>query len=178
MIAVNDRAPASTAATAASNSEVSVCRTPADHEDQARQPDARPGQGHSPASRPRSPAGRSRSCARAGPISDDDTAGTAFREDQWIRHPHDLGSRACPALRTPERASGHQPGHHATMPRPWNCHLWGWAGANCRYGWRSQRSHSLQRRPGGLIHDEVVRTEERPPKPWALRGGGLASEPL
>ena len=27
-----------------------------------------------------------------GLISDDDAAGTAFREDQLIRHPHDLGA--------------------------------------------------------------------------------------
>jgi len=67
--------------------------------------------GYWAASSTRSPAGRSLICPRAGLISDDETAGTAFREDHWIRHPHDLGSRACPALKTPERASGHQPGH-------------------------------------------------------------------
>ena len=64
---------------------------------------ARPGQW--PASSARSPEGRSSSFSRAGLISDDGNAGTAFREDQWIRHPHDLGSRACPALNAP---NGHQ----------------------------------------------------------------------
>src|SRR5215469_2482388 len=48
---------------------------------------------------------RSRSCSRAGLISDDDTAGTAFREDHWSRHLYDLGSRACPVLKY---RSGHQ----------------------------------------------------------------------
>ena len=37
--------------------------------------------GHWPASTARSPAGRSSSFSKAGLISDDDTAGTAFRED-------------------------------------------------------------------------------------------------
>ena len=32
--------------------------------------------------------------------------------------PHDHDFAGALALKTPERASGHQPGHHATMPRP------------------------------------------------------------
>jgi hypothetical protein len=41
----------------------------------------------------------------AGLISDDEAEGTAFRGDHWSRHPHDLGSRVCPAF---IHRNGHQ----------------------------------------------------------------------
>jgi hypothetical protein len=65
--------------------------------------------------RPAHPAGRSRrpgipvSCIRAGLIRDDGSAGAAFRHDHGIRHPHDLGNRACFTFTTPNRPGNHQP---------------------------------------------------------------------
>jgi len=52
--------------------------------------------GHWPDSSARSLAGRRESCSRAALIGDDDTAGTVFRSDHWIRHPHDLGTAPAP----------------------------------------------------------------------------------
>ena len=111
--------PASTAATAASNNEVRVCRTPRGSRrsgTRARN-SARPG--HCPDSSTRSPGGRPESCSRAAPIGDDDKAGTVFRGDHGIRQPHDLGSRACTAARHPVTAMTASTRHHATMLGPW-----------------------------------------------------------
>jgi hypothetical protein len=58
-IALNDRAPASTAATAVSNNDVSVCRTPRRSRGSGTRIRHSSKLGHSPASNPRSPAGRS-----------------------------------------------------------------------------------------------------------------------
>jgi hypothetical protein len=52
--------------------------------------------GHWPDSSARSLAGRRESCSRAALIEDDDKAGTVFRSDHWIRHPHDLGTVPAP----------------------------------------------------------------------------------
>jgi hypothetical protein len=41
-------------------------------------------------------AGRRESPSRAALIEDDDKAGTVFRSDHWIRHPHDLGTVPAP----------------------------------------------------------------------------------
>ena len=49
------------------------------------------------------------SCNRAGLIRDDGSAGTVFRHDHGIRHPHDLGNRACSTPTTTEPPTGHQP---------------------------------------------------------------------
>ena len=96
-IAVNDLAPASTAATAASNNDDRLWRTPRRSRGSGTRARHSSRPGHWPASSARSLAGRSESCSRAGLIGDDDKAGTAFRGDHGTRHPHDLGSRACTA---------------------------------------------------------------------------------
>jgi hypothetical protein len=78
--AASDCAPASTAATDASNNDVSVCRTPCGSRGSGtcgRHP-VRPG--HSLAHGRRPPAERPRSCSRAGLIGDDDKAGTVSQK--------------------------------------------------------------------------------------------------
>ena len=94
--AVNDVAPASTAATAAINNDVRLCRTPRRFRRSGTRSrySARPG--HWPDSSARSLAGRRESCSRAALTGDDDKAGTVFRSDRWIRHPHDLGTLPAP----------------------------------------------------------------------------------
>jgi hypothetical protein len=93
---VSDVAPASTAATAAINNDVRLCRTPRRFRGSGTHArySARPG--HWPDSSARSLAGRRESCSRAALIEDDDKAGTVFRSDHWIRHPHDLGTVPAP----------------------------------------------------------------------------------
>ena len=68
-------------AAAASTNEVSVCRIPRWLRGSGTRAGCPARLGHWPASTARSPAGRSSSFSKAGLISDDDTAGTAFRED-------------------------------------------------------------------------------------------------
>src|SRR6476661_8282387 len=58
-------------------------------------PGTPPGLGTGPAAA-RSLAGRRESCSRAALTGDDDKAGTVFRSDRWIRHPHDLGTLPAP----------------------------------------------------------------------------------
>jgi hypothetical protein len=94
--AVNNVAPASTAATAAINNDVRLCRTPRRFRRSGTRSrySARPE--HWPGSSARSLAGRRESCSRAALTGDDDKAGTVFRSDRWIRHPHDLGTLPAP----------------------------------------------------------------------------------
>ena len=59
--------------------------------------------------RPTAGGGRERPQAAPGLIRDDVRAGTVFRHDHGIRHPHDLGNRACFALIPPKCPPRHQP---------------------------------------------------------------------
>jgi hypothetical protein len=118
--AVNDRAPASTVATAAINNDVSVCRTPRGSCGSGTPLQALQ-QGwdtHQPAARGHWQAGPE-AAPRAGLIRENDKAGTVFRGDHGIRHPHDLGSCACSAINTPGRAPGHQPDSPPLCRGPW-----------------------------------------------------------
>jgi hypothetical protein len=115
---VNDFAPARTATTATSNNDVSVWRTARGSRGSGTRVrySARPG--HCPASSEQSPERRFEICSRADRIREDDKARTDFYGDHGIRHPHDLGSRACaaPDLAAPARKASTV--HHATLPGP------------------------------------------------------------
>ena len=75
---------------------MSACAGPrADHACQGPRRDALAGCGTGPPGRARSLAGRSRCCPRAGPITDDDKAGTAFRGHG---DPHPAGASQCVTL--------------------------------------------------------------------------------
>jgi len=104
-MAAYDLAPASTAAMAASNSDVSVCRTPRGSRGSGTPSRHASKPGQSPSSSARSPAGRSWSCSRTGQIRENDEAGTVFHRDHGTQHPHDLGNRACTASK---RQNTHQ----------------------------------------------------------------------
>src|SRR5215469_17333392 len=104
-MAAYDLAPASTAAMAASNSDVSVCRTPRGSRGSGTPSRHASKPGQSPSSSAWSPAGRSWSCSRTGQIRENDEAGTVFHRDHGTQHPHDLGNRACTASK---RQNTHQ----------------------------------------------------------------------
>ena len=81
--------------TASSNADVSVCRTPRGSRVSGTSARCSRRLRHWPAGRARSLAGRSRCCPRAGPITDDDKAGTAFRGHG---DPHPAGASQCVTL--------------------------------------------------------------------------------
>lgn len=57
-------------------------------------------------------------------IEDDDTAGTVFRSDHWIRHPHDLGTVPAPdpGERTRDPVINKPSRHYAgTLPQGLRC---------------------------------------------------------
>lgn len=103
--AVNDLAPASTAATVAINNDARLCRTPRGSRGSGTRARSSARPGHWPASSARSPAGRHESCSRAAPIGDN-KAGAVFHGNHWIRHP--TSSRKPCLHKLPEHRNGYE----------------------------------------------------------------------
>jgi len=105
-IAVNDRAPDSTAATDVSRTGASEWRTPAGDADQARPPGIPAGQRTRQAAHSHLSRRAALEQGVSGMMSGQARSSAAI---MGRRHSHDLGSRACFVLATPYRLSGHQP---------------------------------------------------------------------